>query len=59
MECEMLECQFVYIKHLNFDYSKTYICRHMVNQHPIILNLYSISNIKILATKFVTGGIHK
>ena len=43
-----------YTKHLNLYKPKTYMGRYRVNQHLIVLNLYSVSISKILVTEFIT-----
>ena len=62
----MLQCQYQWnVKHkkLRRDIQNTYIyaniehryiCRYRVNQHLIVMNLYSISINKILVTEFIT-----
>ena len=54
MECGTQESEARYTKHLNLYWLKTYICRYRVNQHLIVLNLYSVSINKILVMKFAT-----
>ena len=43
-----------YAKIFNLHYPKPYIYRYRVNQHFIVLNLYSVSMNKILVTEFMT-----
>ena len=54
MECKTQESEAEYTKHLNLYQSKTCMCRYRVNQHLTVLNLYSVSNNKILVTDFIT-----
>ena len=52
MECEKQERSARYAKYLNSHWSKTYLCRYKVNQHLIVLDLYSVSINKILVTEY-------
>ena len=54
MECETQQNEAGYTKHLNLYLPKTYMCRYMINQHLIVLNLGSASINKVLGTEFIT-----
>ena len=54
MECETLESEAIYTKHLNLYCPKTYLCSNRVNRHLIVLNLYSVLINEILFTEFIT-----
>ena len=54
MEYKAQESQAGYTKYLNSHKTKPYIFRCRVNQHLIVLNLYSVSINKILVTEFMT-----
>ena len=54
MACETQESEVGHTKHLNLYYLKAYVCSYRVNQHLIVLNLYSVSINKILVMEFIT-----
>ena len=53
-ECETQESEAGHTKYLNLYKPKTYLCRYMVKQHLIVLNLHSVSVNKVLVTEFIT-----
>ena len=59
MECQTHEGFAGNRKHLNSHQPKTKMRKHMVDQHLIVLNLYSISINKILTTGFMTMKFSK
>ena len=54
MECETQESETGYTKKLNLCLPKVYMCRYRVNQHLIVLNIYSVPINKILVKQFIT-----
>ena len=54
MECETQENEAGYTKKLKLYLLKVYMCRYRVNQHLIVLNLYSVPINKILVKEFIT-----
>ena len=58
MECKAQESLAGYTKLLNSHKPKTYMCRFRVNQHLIVLNLYSVSITEILVTELVSKDLN-